>query len=111
MSTTKTASEWTRVCAVTEIAVGEATVLEVIPPVSVFNVDGSFYAIDDTCTHEIFSLADGFIEGPYVECALHMAKFDLRTGEALCAPATVGVRTYPVKTEDEQIFVDLSSRG
>ena len=46
-----------------------------------------------------------------MECALHLAKFDLKTGAALCLPATVGVRTYPVKTENEQVFVDLSSRG
>lgn len=111
MSMTKIGPQWTRVCAVTDIPVGEATVLPVTPPVGVFNVDGAFYAIDDTCTHETFSLADGFIDGPYVECALHLAKFDLRTGEALCSPATVGVRTYPVKTEDDQVFVDLSSRG
>ena len=51
------------------------------------HVDGSFYAIDDTCTHETYSLAEGYIEGTQVECALHFREFDLRTGEALCLPA------------------------
>jgi len=99
------------VCAVSDFPPGEATTLKVVPPVAVFHVEGSFYAIDDTCTHETYSLAEGYIQGTQVECALHLAKFDLKTGAALCLPATVGVRTYPVKTENEQVFVDLSSRG
>ncbi len=111
MSTTPASAAWTRVCAITDIPPGEATTLKVDPPVAVFHVEGSFYAIDDTCTHETYSLAEGYIQGTHVECALHLAKFDLKTGAALCLPATVGVRTYPVKTENEQVFVDLSSRG
>ncbi|MDP9084898.1 MAG: bifunctional 3-phenylpropionate/cinnamic acid dioxygenase ferredoxin subunit [Pseudomonadota bacterium] len=111
MSTTPTGAAWTRVCAISELPLGEATTLKVDPPVAVFHVEGSFYAIDDTCTHETYSLAEGYIQGTQVECALHLAKFDLKTGAALCLPATVGVRTYPVKTENEQIFVDLSTRG
>jgi 3-phenylpropionate/trans-cinnamate dioxygenase ferredoxin subunit len=111
MSTTNAGAAWTRVCAITDLPSGEATTLKVNPPVAVFHVEGSFYAIDDTCTHETYSLAEGYIQGTQVECALHLAKFDLKTGAALCLPATVGVRTYPVKTENEQVFVDLSSRG
>jgi 3-phenylpropionate/trans-cinnamate dioxygenase ferredoxin component len=102
---------WIRVCAVADLASGEATTLDIDPPIAVFHVDGAFYAIDDTCTHETYSLAEGYIEGAEVECALHLAKFDLRTGEALCLPAQVAVRTYPVKTEDGDIFVDVSRRG
>lgn len=102
---------WTRVCGIADIPSGEATTLPVDPPIAVFNVDGSFYAIDDTCTHETYSLADGYIQGAEVECALHFAKFDLRTGAALCLPARVGVRTYPVATESGDVFVDTSSRG
>ena len=111
MHTVRVTLSWARVCAVGDLAPGEATTLEVQPPIAVFNVDGSFYAIDDTCTHETFSLADGYLEGTQVECALHFARFDLETGEALCLPATVGVRTYPVKTEDGQVFVDVRSRS
>jgi 3-phenylpropionate/trans-cinnamate dioxygenase ferredoxin component len=110
MTTTHTNVNWTRVCAVGDLPAGEATALEVQPPIAVFNVDGTFYAIDDTCTHETFSLADGYLEGTQVECALHFARFDLETGEALCLPATVDVRTYPVKTEDDQVFVDVGRR-
>ncbi len=111
MDTTRTSVNWARVCTVGELGPGEATTLDVQPPIAVFNVDGSFYAIDDTCTHETFSLAEGYLEGTQVECPLHFARFDLETGDALCAPATVGVRTYPVKTEDDEVLVDVSSRG
>jgi 3-phenylpropionate/trans-cinnamate dioxygenase ferredoxin component len=111
MDTAHTSVNWARVCAVGDLAPGDATALDVQPPIAVFNVDGSFYAIDDTCTHETFSLAEGYLEGTQVECALHFARFDLETGEALCLPATVGVRTYPVKTEDGQVFVDVRSRS
>ncbi len=110
MDTARTSVTWRKVCPIAELSPGEATTLDVQPPIAVFNVDGTFYAIDDTCTHETFSLADGYIEGAAVECALHYAKFDLRTGEALSLPATVDVRTYAVKTEDGHVFVDVGSR-
>ena len=102
---------WARVCAVSDLPPGEATTLDVDPPIAVFNVDGAFYAIDDTCTHETYSLADGYVEGAEVECALHFARFDLRTGAPLCPPATAGVRTYPVETAEDDVFVDVSSRS
>ena len=111
MSTLSTRVTWTPVCAVADLPSGEATTLDIDPPIAVVNADGSFYAIDDTCTHETYSLADGYIEGAQVECALHFARFDLRTGDALCLPARLGVRTYPVKTEDGHIFVEDGSRG
>jgi 3-phenylpropionate/trans-cinnamate dioxygenase ferredoxin subunit len=110
MDTARTSVTWCQVCPTNDLRPGEATTLDVQPPIAVFNVDGTFYAIDDTCTHETFSLAEGYLAGAEVECALHYAKFDLRTGEALSLPATVGVRTYPVKTEDGHVFVDVSSR-
>ncbi|MDP9057268.1 MAG: bifunctional 3-phenylpropionate/cinnamic acid dioxygenase ferredoxin subunit [Pseudomonadota bacterium] len=111
MFTPDTDPDWTRVCATADLPPGEATILSVEPPVAIFHAEGSFYAIDDTCTHETYSLADGYIQGTHVECPLHFAKFDLKTGAVLCLPAKVGVRTYPVKTESDQVFVDLSSRG
>lgn len=114
--TTQTATNlrlqnWTRVCATTAIDAGEATVLDVDPPVAVWNVDGEFYATDDTCTHEKYSLADSYIDGCQVECALHWAKFDLRTGASAGPPAPIGLRIYPVLVDNGEIFVDLSSRS
>ena len=88
---------------------GEAVVLERAPepPIAVFNVGGEFYAIDDTCTHEEYSLADGYIDGNIVECPLHMARFDICTGKALSLPATAHLGCYAVKVEDGLVYVEL----
>jgi nitrite reductase/ring-hydroxylating ferredoxin subunit len=80
--------------------------------VAVWNVHGTFYATDDTCTHEKYSLADGYMDGFEVECALHWAKFDVRTGAALTLPATRDLIAYPVIVDDDGVvLVDLSRRG
>ena len=77
-------------------------------PIAIFNVHGELYAIGDTCTHEEFSLSDGDMVDDYtVECALHGAQFDVRTGEVLCMPATEPERSYPVWIEDGLLKVDV----
>ena len=76
------------------------------PPIAVFNVDGEFYAVDDTCTHEAFSLADGYVLGDVVECAYHMAKFNIRTGKVLSPPAYRDLACYDTKVEDGGVYVD-----
>lgn len=70
---------------------------------------GEFFATQDSCTHEQWSLGDeGEIEGNEVVCPLHMARFDLRTGKALCFPATVGLVSYPVHVDDNgDVFISL----
>jgi 3-phenylpropionate/trans-cinnamate dioxygenase ferredoxin subunit len=55
------------------------------------------YAVADSCTHQEESLADGFIEEDTIECAHHGARYDLRSGHALCLPALTALRTYPVR--------------
>jgi 3-phenylpropionate/trans-cinnamate dioxygenase ferredoxin subunit len=70
-------------------------------PIAIFSANGELYAIGDTCTHEEFSLADGEMVDDYtVECALHGAQFDIRTGKVLCLPATSSADSYPVWVED-----------
>ena len=76
--------------------------------IALFSVDGEIYATDNICTHAYASLADGFVDGDTVECPLHEACFDIRTGKALTAPATVDLRTYPVQVVDGRILVCLS---
>lgn len=66
---------------------------------------GTFYAVDDTCTHADVSLSEGEVEDGTVECWLHGSRFDLATGEPTGLPATVPVATYPVKTEGDDVFV------
>lgn len=98
-----------RACAVSELPEGEALRLEGPMPVSIFHAEGEYYALDDTCTHQDASLADGWIEGCFVECPLHAAQFDLRTGVPNCLPAKNAVRTYPVVVADGMIYVDIAA--
>ena len=70
---------------------------------------GEVFAIDDTCTHQDASLADGWVEGCEVECPLHASKFDLRTGAVDEPPAKLGVRTHEVVITDDVINVVLNT--
>ena len=67
--------------------------------------DGAFYAIDDTCTHEDASLAEGWVEGTELECPLHSARFCLKTGAALCLPATQPVGVHRVEERDGELYL------
>ncbi len=100
---------WIRACEAADVAEGEAVVVERAPaaPIAVFNVAGEFFAVDDTCTHEEYSLADGYIDGDIVECPLHMAKYDIRTGKMLCRPANADLCSYPVKVEGGVVYVEV----
>ena len=75
-------------------------------PIAIFNVDGDLYAIGDTCSHEEASLSEGDVFGTCVECPLHGAEFDLKTGRARTLPAVLPVPTYAVKVEGDDILVN-----
>jgi 3-phenylpropionate/trans-cinnamate dioxygenase ferredoxin subunit len=75
-------------------------------PVAVFNSGGRFYAIGDTCTHEETSLSEGELVDEYtVECPLHGATFDIRTGQALSLPATGSAGSYEVRVREGVVEV------
>ncbi|MEV3859616.1 bifunctional 3-phenylpropionate/cinnamic acid dioxygenase ferredoxin subunit [Streptomyces sp. NPDC050095] len=94
------------VCRLEDLPVGESARIDAVPPIAVFHAeDGELYAIDDTCTHQGASLSDGWLEGCQVECPLHAASFDLRTGQPVCLPARRPVRTHRVTVEDGVIHV------
>ncbi len=97
-----------KACAVADLADGEG--IRLVPgggvaPIAVFHANGEFFAIDDTCTHQDASLADGYVEDCAVECPLHASVFDLRTGEPSEPPAKVAVRTHQVTVQDGIVFV------
>lgn len=99
-----------RICARTEIPAGAALRVEsVSPPIAIFHTeDGEFFAIDDTCTHQDASLADGWLEGCEIECPLHASKFDLRTGRVDAPPAKLPVRTHAVTIAEGDVYLSLS---
>ncbi|WP_374623184.1 non-heme iron oxygenase ferredoxin subunit [Pandoraea sp.] len=75
--------------------------------IALYGVDGEVFATDNVCTHGNARLCDGFLDGHEIECPLHQGKFDVRTGAAMCAPLTEAVKTYPIRIEGQQVFVDL----
>ena len=98
-----------RVCKATELTPGMVTRVELDgTPVAVVNVDGSFYAVADTCTHEEASLSEGEVEDDTIECPKHGAVFHLPTGEVRSLPATKPVATFATTVEDEDLYVEAS---
>lgn len=98
--------EWLQVGEAAEIAPGEALRVEIDEvPVAIWNVSGTLYATADTCTHEEASLSEGDLWGEVVECPLHGAQFDVRTGAVVSLPAIFPVASYPVKVEDGAVYV------
>ena len=77
----------------------------------VANVEGVFYATDDTCTHEDASLASGFLDGELVKCPLHGSRFSVRTGEPMEDPAEEPLRCYAVKVENGTVLIALPSQS
>ena len=75
--------------------------------ITIFNVNNNFFATDNFCTHENASLCDGYIDGDTVECPLHQGVFCISTGKALEAPATIDLKTYKTKIENDFVYVDF----
>lgn len=75
--------------------------------VCVVKQDGEIYAINDVCTHEFALLSEGFCDEGEVECPLHQARFDIKTGKCTAGPAEESVASYKVKIEDDQVYVGV----
>ena len=96
-------------CPLSQLSPGEAVRLDTSPPIAVFHTEeGELFAVDDTCTHQDASLADGWVEGCEVECPLHASKFNLRTGVVDAPPAKLPVRVHEVSVVDGIIMVQES---
>ena len=85
-------TEVVKIANVGDVSPGEAIAVEVGDRmIALFNVDGAYYAIDDTCTHRGGPLSEGVLEEKTVTCPWHGATFDVTTGEVLGPPASIGV--------------------
>jgi 3-phenylpropionate/trans-cinnamate dioxygenase ferredoxin subunit len=104
-------SEFVKVARVSEVPPGRGKLVQAGGRlIALFNCAGTFYAVDDTCTHAEASLSEGFLEGTTVECPLHGARFDLRTGAAVWSPAYLPVATYAVRVEGDAVLLDPTPR-
>ncbi len=73
--------------------------------VCVARVGAEVFAVADTCTHSEASLSEGEIIGTKIECWLHGAEFDLRTGQALTPPATESLKSFKVNRNGNQLTI------
>jgi len=101
-------SQWERAAAVDDVAEGEVTGVRAGGrPIALYRVEGEVYATHDICSHEHAHLSEGYLEGCEIECPLHQARFDIRTGLATCRPATQAVAVYPVRIVGKDILVKV----
>jgi nitrite reductase/ring-hydroxylating ferredoxin subunit len=76
--------------------------------IALFNVAGTFYAIDNACTHEGGPLGEGELVAEVVTCPWHGAQFNVKTGAVLKPPAREGVLSFPVKVQGNDLLVELN---
>ena len=100
--------EFRKVATIDEIPIGQAKVVEVSgSEIAIFNIGGSYHAIDNTCTHVGGPLSEGEIDGAEVTCPWHGAMFDVTTGQVLGPPAANNVTRYNVRVDGSDIEVEV----
>jgi len=97
-------ADWVNVARVDEFKAGAHVTVEIDgTQIVVFNLDGKYFAIEDVCTHDGGCLTGGEVEGDQIICPRHGARFCIRTGAALSAPAYEPTATFPVRVEKGEI--------
>lgn len=101
-------ANWIKIAQVGQVEEDESLAIDIEgKQLALHHTEGEYFVTDNVCTHQYALLSDGFLEDGCIECPLHQAQFDLRTGKAMCAPATVDIQIYQVKTEGDDILVSL----
>ena len=101
-------SKMVKVAQTDELSPGSGKVVEADGrSIALFNVEGTFCAIDNTCTHRGGPLGEGELSGEMVTCPWHGANFNVKTGAVTQPPAPTGVRTFVVKVEGGDVLVEL----
>ena len=99
--------EMAKVAKVNDLTPGKAMSVQVAgQKVALFNIDGSYYAIGDSCTHVGGSRSQGEVDGKVVTCPLHGARFDVTTGGVLGPPAGTDVPCYKVQVDGDDIKIE-----
>jgi nitrite reductase/ring-hydroxylating ferredoxin subunit len=100
--------EFLKIAKVDEVAPGQAKLIEVNGrEIALFNIAGSFHAVDNSCTHVGGPLWEGEIDGTEVTCPWHGAVFDVTTGDVLGPPAPEAVTCYQIHVENDDIIIEL----
>lgn len=96
-----------------ELAAGQVRKAQVGEcPLAVYNVDGTFYATQDGCTHATASLSEGeIVDGDLIACPVHDGTFHIPSGQPMGFPCEVALRTYKVVTDGDDVLVDLDQEA
>ncbi len=99
-------AEWVPVAKTAEFVPGQRRIVDIDGArIAVFNLDGEYFAIEDVCTHDGGLLANGRLDGDEIICPRHGARFSIKTGEALSAPAFEPTATFPIRVEAGEVQV------
>jgi nitrite reductase/ring-hydroxylating ferredoxin subunit len=98
------AGNWHSVIAAEDVQPGAMSPVEIGDlQIAIFNLGGEFFATDNVCTHEYALLTDGILEDDIVECPLHAACFNIKTGRVTCEPAESDLRVYKTRLVGQQV--------
>ena len=100
---------WHSACTLHDLPEGRCHHAEVDgESVLLVRLDGEVHAVSNICTHDYAELSDGDLEGGQIVCPLHLARFDVRTGEVLSPPAYEALQVFPVRVlDDGNVQVEL----
>ncbi|MBU6452044.1 MAG: non-heme iron oxygenase ferredoxin subunit [Cyanobacteria bacterium REEB67] len=103
---TEHATEYAKIAETKDIPDGEVKVYDLNgAAIALCHVGDKFYAVQDLCTHDGGPLGEGELVGSQIECPRHGARFDVKTGKAMCLPAVIDIPTYEVEVRGGEIFV------
>ena len=74
----------------------------------IYHIKDGFFATDGMCTHEDVHLEDGLVTDNEIECPMHQGIFNIKSGKAISPPACDDLKTYPVKVENDVIYINIS---
>ncbi len=99
---------WIYACETNELEMDDVIGLTIEDKrIAVYQIKEGYFATDGLCSHEQADMTNGYVEGDFVECPKHNARFSIITGEALRRPACDGIKTYAVKIEKGCIYLQL----
>jgi NAD(P)H-dependent nitrite reductase small subunit len=99
---------WHAVASIGDVAEDEPAAVEVEgKKFGIYQIDDEYYAIDDICPHAYALLSQGFVDEGEVECPLHNAVFNIKTGKCIKEPGG-DINTYEVKVIDGQINIKIN---
>jgi 3-phenylpropionate/trans-cinnamate dioxygenase ferredoxin subunit len=74
----------------------------------IYRIEDGYFATDGICSHEAVHLEDGLVIDGEIECPMHQGIFDIKSGKAISPPACEDLKTYPIKVENDLIYINIS---